>query len=103
MSEINTLIDMLCVLFLAVGLIFIYYISRLNQYNEASLKRTRRRIEDAAYYLSKLEEQIEDIESQTHKKIEKHELETRIKLTASDNVLTRMAKRVAQKRRLAKT
>ena len=78
---------------------FVYYLSKMSQFNEASEIRAKRRMEDVAFYLSKMEEHIEDSEALLHKKIDAQELEARINLSIYDSVVTRaMPQRASQKR-----
>ncbi|MFH1448460.1 MAG: hypothetical protein ABIG39_06360 [Candidatus Micrarchaeota archaeon] len=99
MVNLNAVVYAVCFVLFLVGIAFIYYLSKITQYNEASENRTRRRIEDVAYYLSKLEEHIEDVEAQIHKKIDSSELETRIKLTTYDQIITRVSKHTKKSRK----
>ena len=85
--DINTLSTVACFILFIMGLGFLYYLFRILSYNEASELRAKRRIEDVAYYMSKLEEQIEDAEGQLHKKIDASEMETRISLTLYDKTM----------------
>lgn len=101
MVDSNSVIYMVCFVLFFSGLAFIYYMARVSQYNGTTENRTRRRIEDVAYYLSKLEEQLEDVEAQIHNKIDAHELDTRIKLTTYDHVATRISKNVEVKKKVA--
>ncbi|MFH1470552.1 MAG: hypothetical protein ABIF01_02285 [Candidatus Micrarchaeota archaeon] len=89
MLDINALVSVSCFILFMTGVLFIYYLSKTSQYNEASELRAKRRIEDVAYYLSKMEEQIEDSESQLQKKIDVQELDTRINLSIYENLVTR--------------
>ncbi len=87
------------VLILAGGA-FIYYMSKLASYREASELRATRRIEDVAFYLSKMEEQIDDAESQLHKKIDASEVETRIRLTVYDQTIGKVVEAKKMRRRI---
>ena len=89
----ESLVPVVCFVLFFAGLTFIYYLSKTTQYNQASELRARRRIEDVAYFLSKLEEQLEDAEAQIDKKIDKEELETRVRLAKYDKMFTRLRDR----------
>lgn len=101
MSEADSVVSAVCFVLFMSGLAFIYYLSKMAQYNEASELRAKRRIEDAAYYLSKMEEHIDDSEAQLNKKIDATELETRISLTnyerKMDKLLPKKAVRKIEK------
>ncbi len=88
-----------CIILMLVGLVFVYYLITLSQRNDATEVRTKRRMEDVAYYLSKLEEHIGDAEAQLNKKIDSQELEARINLSIYDNIMTKaLPPRLAPKR-----
>lgn len=89
MPGFDLLVVASCIALVAVGVIFIYYLTTLSQRNDATETRTKRRMEDVAYYLSKLEEHIDDAEGQLHKKIDSQELEARINLSIYDNLMTK--------------
>jgi hypothetical protein len=67
------------------GVIFAYYLSKMMQFNDNTELRAKRRTEDVAFYLSKLEEQYEDVQKQVQKKIDKTDVDNRIKLTLYEN------------------
>ncbi len=100
MGLVDTLVFALCSVLFIAGLVFVYYLTKVSQYNDASELRAKRRIEDVAYYLSKLEEQVEDSESQLHNKIDVGELETRINLSIYENVVTKVLPEKAVARRV---
>ena len=93
MVDASTLVTALCVLVSFVGVFFLYYLSQVSQQNEATEFRAKRRLEDVAYYLSKLEEQIEDVEAQLNKKIDLNETEARISLTVYDKAMIKIQKK----------
>ena len=99
MLEIDAFVSALGFVLLLAGIVFIYYLSKMSQYNEASELRAKRRIEDVAYYLSKMEEQIEDCEAQLNKKIDANEVDTRINLTAYEKKIERVLPHKSTKRR----
>ncbi len=95
MFELDSVASMASFILILAGVAFLYYMSKLSQYNGASELRATRRIEDVAFYLSKMEEQIDDSEAQLHQKIDSSELDTRIRLTAYE---TTIGKAVQEKR-----
>jgi hypothetical protein len=98
LAFIDSLISAACFVLFMAGVVFIYYLSKTAQYNEASETRAKRRMEDVAYYLSKLEEHIDDSESQLHKKIDSSELETRINLSIYENAVTKTLQKPTRRR-----
>jgi hypothetical protein len=98
MADANSITSVVCFVLFMSGLVFIYYLSKMSQYNEASELRAKRRIEDSAYYLSKMEEHIDDAEAQINKKIDGTELETRISLTNYERKIDKLIpKKMARK------
>lgn len=100
MTELDAYSSVSSFVLILAGVAFIYYLSKLSQYNEASELRATRRIEDVAFYLSKIEEHVEDSEMQLHKKIDASEVETRIRLTTYDKLIGKAVEAKKSKRRI---